>query len=154
MPRIRPVKGLVDSHEVEFLMVKRGREPGKGVWAFPGGGLRLGETVVDCADREMREETGLALLRDTGGKQALSLPQPFTCVDSITYDDSNRVMFHYAIVEVAALPEDPNKVPVAGDDADEIQWMTTQEMVALLPDGKVAPGCPGVADLAISTFHL
>ncbi len=33
----------------------------QGCWTFPGGGLELGETMVECAIREMMEETGIAI---------------------------------------------------------------------------------------------
>ncbi len=40
-------------------MIKRGNEPGKGLWAVPGGKLRIGETLKAGARREASEETGL-----------------------------------------------------------------------------------------------
>lgn len=44
------------------LLVERGRAPGKGLWAVPGGFLEPRERVLQGAIRELREETGLALL--------------------------------------------------------------------------------------------
>lgn len=41
--------------------MKRGRPPGEGLWAVPGGKVRLGESMRETARREGREETGLDL---------------------------------------------------------------------------------------------
>ncbi|GAA4964132.1 NUDIX domain-containing protein [Yinghuangia aomiensis] len=38
------------------LLVRRGDS---GNWVLPGGGMELGESLVGCAVREVREETGL-----------------------------------------------------------------------------------------------
>ena len=42
-----------------LLLVKRGREPSRGLHAFPGGRVEPGETNEEAARRELFEETGL-----------------------------------------------------------------------------------------------
>lgn len=50
-----------DGRELKVLLIERGVEPYRGMWAFPGGFLRMDETAEECAARELREETGLVL---------------------------------------------------------------------------------------------
>jgi 8-oxo-dGTP diphosphatase len=42
-----------------LLLVLRAHEPAQGTWSLPGGRLEPGETAVQAAKREVREETGL-----------------------------------------------------------------------------------------------
>ena len=51
--------GVVIIEEGRLLLIKRGNEPGKGLWAVPGGKVRIGETLEAAARREASEETGL-----------------------------------------------------------------------------------------------
>ena len=43
----------------EIILIRRGIEPGKGLWAQPGGFLEVDETVNQAAIRETLEETRL-----------------------------------------------------------------------------------------------
>jgi ADP-ribose pyrophosphatase YjhB (NUDIX family) len=45
----------------EIVLIRRGIEPGKGLWAQPGGFLEVDETVHEAAIRETHEETGLLI---------------------------------------------------------------------------------------------
>jgi ADP-ribose pyrophosphatase YjhB (NUDIX family) len=42
-----------------LLLVERLHEPGRGLWAVPGGRVGWGERLTDAVRREVREETGL-----------------------------------------------------------------------------------------------
>lgn len=50
-----------DGRDLKVLLIRRGVEPYKDMWAFPGGFMRMDETAEQCAVRELREETGLVL---------------------------------------------------------------------------------------------
>ena len=43
----------------ELLFVQRSVEPRRGMWTFPGGFIETGETTVEAALRELKEETNL-----------------------------------------------------------------------------------------------
>ncbi|MBR5655993.1 MAG: NUDIX hydrolase [Prevotella sp.] len=49
-----------DGSRLKILLIKRGFEPFKGRWAFPGGFLEMGESAEEGVLRELEEETGLS----------------------------------------------------------------------------------------------
>jgi 8-oxo-dGTP diphosphatase len=49
--------------ELKILLIKRGDEPYKEKWAFPGGFVNENETVEDAAKRELKEETAITDLQ-------------------------------------------------------------------------------------------
>jgi len=55
------VGAVVTDGRGRLLMIKRGHEPGAGLWSIPGGRIEPGETDTEALVREMFEETGLAV---------------------------------------------------------------------------------------------
>ncbi|KAL0041635.1 hypothetical protein WJX79_010229 [Trebouxia sp. C0005] len=121
----------------EVLLIKRGKAPSKGLWSFPGGSQELGETLVECAIRESKEETGLVLKNDTNSAVAqgglafsknLQVPTPFAAADVISRDAAQKIEYHYTIVEVAAVLENSSIVAKAASDVDDIKWVPVSSL--------------------------
>ena len=104
--------------KLKVLLVRRGGEPYKGQWAFPGGFLKMDETAEQGARRELREETGLV-------PSAIGQLGVFSDVDR---DPRERVITiaWYALVK-------PSEV-VGGDDADEAAWFPVDALPPLAFD--------------------
>jgi 8-oxo-dGTP diphosphatase len=111
----------------ELLLVRRGRAPSKGFYAFPGGRVEPGETLEDAARRELLEETGLAvgMLRRVGQFSIQSESEPETPVFLLHVFSAD-----YLAGEAAA-----------GDDADAVGWFGLEAMAAI----PVLPSVLGVA---------
>lgn len=121
-----PVKHATVDAVVEqsghILLVKRRSEPGKGLWALPGGHLNEYERQLDGAIRELREETKIkvpeAVLRGS-------------IVAHETFDDPYRSTlgrvitkaYHFKLADDVTLP----KVKGA-DDAIKAQWIPISEL--------------------------
>ena len=117
----RPVVGVgaVVWRDGRVLLIRRGKPPRAGQWSLPGGAQELGETVLEAARREVREETGLEL----------ACVELLTVVDSITRDERGAVRWHYTLVDVVA--EAAAGEPRPGSDAAEVGWFTPDELDGL-----------------------
>jgi 8-oxo-dGTP diphosphatase len=98
---VRCVGGIVHDAAGRLLLIKRGNEPGRGLWAVPGGRVEPGETDKEAVVREIFEETGLDVI-------------PGTLAGSV-------MIGPFAINDyVCALAGGTLK---AGDDATEVRWV-------------------------------
>ena len=111
--------GAVVFKDNKVLLVKRGDPPSKGVWAIPGGSVELGETLKEAAEREILEETGIVI----------KAGDPCYSFESIHRDDSDRVRFHYYIVDLEATYISGEPTP--GDDAQDAGWISRELLCRL-----------------------
>jgi len=56
------VAGTIITIDDEIVLLRRGIEPAMGQWVFPGGYVDRGESVMDAAIRETREESDLEVV--------------------------------------------------------------------------------------------
>ena len=108
----------VRNNQTYVLLIRRGNEPYKGYWAFPGGFLNMDETVARCAERELEEETGIRL---TGMRLA-------GIYSDVNRDPRGRVITA-AYTAMTDMPE-----AHAGDDADETRWWSLSDLPRLAFD--------------------
>jgi ADP-ribose pyrophosphatase len=116
-PRVAVGALVVESGKL--LMICRGKAPNPGVWAIPGGGLEIAETLQQAAEREVFEETGLKVRAG----------EPFYAFEIIEKDDEGRVRFHYVVIDLKADLLGGELCP--GDDAEDVGWVSTAEMAKL-----------------------
>ena len=114
LPRV--AVGAVVLKDNRVLLVRRAKPPAQGLWAIPGGSVELGETLQQAAEREILEETGITI-------QANKTVYTF---DLIEKDENNRIRFHYVIVDLMA--DYISGKPLPGDDADEVRWVSSEEL--------------------------
>lgn len=99
------------------LLVKRGREPSRGSYAFPGGRIESGESAEEAVRRELREETGL----DVGD-----------LVPVREYLIGGRKDGQDLRYRLMVFSGDHNGGEAqAGDDADEADWFDIEAMRVL-----------------------
>ena len=55
------LRNFAPAATAEVLLIRRAKQPSRGLLCFPGGRLEWGETLAACAAREVREETGVAI---------------------------------------------------------------------------------------------
>jgi ADP-ribose pyrophosphatase len=111
--------GAVVFRDNAVLLVKRGKPPGEGRWAIPGGSVRLGERLTAAAERELLEETGVTV---KAGKPVLTF-------ETIRKDAAGRVAYHYIIIDLEAVYVAGE--PKAADDAADARWVTSAEFPKL-----------------------
>lgn len=105
------------------LMIRRRAEPGKGLWALPGGYVNANtdKSVEDAAIRELREETGIKVpapvLRGSIVRSRV--------FDAIDRSPRGRIITHAFYIQ---LPDGDLPRVKGSDDADKARWVPIAEV--------------------------
>jgi bifunctional NMN adenylyltransferase/nudix hydrolase len=111
-------------HSGHVLLVRRRAEPGKGLWAFPGGFVDKNENLQSAVIRELHEETRLkvaapVLRGSIKSREVFDHPERSLRGRTITHA-------YYFEFPSGELP--PVK---GGDDAEHAQWIPTSEAMEM-----------------------
>ncbi len=110
----------LDEEDLKILLIQRDIAPFEGEWALPGGFIRVGESLDDCARRELAEETGL---KNVFLEQLYSFGKP---------DRDPRE--HVVTVAYFALVNLIEHAPQAATDARNAAWFALDDLPELAFD--------------------
>jgi 8-oxo-dGTP diphosphatase len=92
-----------------LLLIRRGNDPGRGLWSVPGGRVEPGESDAEAVVREMAEETGLVV-------------EPGTLVGTVRRGPYLIADYRCAVVGGTLR---------AGDDATDARWCDAATLASL-----------------------
>ena len=104
--------GVVLVRDGKVLLAKRQGSHGDNTWASAGGHLEFGETLEDCARREVLEEFGVYVHRMT-----------FLCVSNIIAYDHHYLDFEFLGDIASQLPEIREQ-----DSFTNLQWFPLTDL--------------------------
>ncbi|MFZ9332084.1 MAG: NUDIX hydrolase [Chitinophagaceae bacterium] len=117
--QIEAAGGMVLNGKGELLMMFR-----RGKWDMPKGKLDEGETIKECALREVREETGLTHLKV--GRKLQVTYHTYAIKGKNIIKPSHWYFMKY----------DGNEVPIpqTEEDITEVRWVNKKEAAKLIDD--------------------
>lgn len=109
--------GVVENEKAELLLIFR-----KGYWDLPKGKLDEGETIAECAVREVKEETGLQHI------------EPGKLIDTTLHqyeENGDRITKKTYWYKMKASSDD-ELIAQTVEDIQEIRWVSRNELEAYL----------------------
>jgi 8-oxo-dGTP diphosphatase len=120
--------GAVVARDGALLLVRHQKPDRDPYWVLPGGRLEPGETIPECAEREILEETGLS-----ASFEGVLFVSEFLREGRHTVDITVRMAPEGD--EEAVLGSDPELAPGSEPTLRELRWVKADELreIELLP---------------------
>jgi len=106
----------------QVLLIQRGHEPFKGMWAIPGGFLEMDEELEEGAARELEEETNVDI--------PIRYLKQVCAVGRKNRDPRGRIV---SVVYTVVVEREDHYI-CAGDDAEEVAWYRIDALPELAAD--------------------
>lgn len=118
---LRSVAGVIIKKQETYLIVRKPRK--NHAWQFPQGGVDTGETDLQAAQRELREECGNQL-------QAVFRPTPAGAYQYLFPDDFKRHQEHIKGANITFFQAQyvSGAVQIDGKEIIEHQWVTKENL--------------------------
>lgn len=102
------VAGIVKNNNYGILLGRRGKDPNRGLYVLPGGGVEDGESLEQAFQRELREETGVEIQPTVGYSR---------------WQDATVIELEDRIILVAVAYTTPEKeIITSGSDLYDVAW--------------------------------
>lgn len=99
----------------KVLLGKRAGKNGKGCWCSPGGHLEFGESAIEAAKRELREETGVEA-------------QNISFIHVLNDPHCDNYLYHYIAINFLVDEWTGDPVVTEPDKFDEWKWFSVDEL--------------------------
>ncbi len=113
---VEVVTGVFIKRNNQVLVV---RSPKWNTWVIPGGHVDPGETILDCACREAKEETGLDV-------KPIKIIRSGELIGSPEFHRKCHLIFFHCLVKPIT-----TKVKLDNDELVEYRWITLEEGLSL-----------------------
>ena len=127
-----------DGKDLNVLLIERGNDPDKGMWALPGGFLiEKDKDAKSCVMRELKEETSLKLksTKENESKEVNWEDVPVKEVGTFSKKDRDKRERVITIAFTALIKKDDYEIQ-AGTDAKNVGWFKINELPKLAFDHK------------------
>jgi ADP-ribose pyrophosphatase YjhB (NUDIX family) len=105
-----------------ILLGQRNKDPNRGLWVLPGGGVQFGETLADTLAREIAEEAAIEIV----------VEDVFNVCEIVNPPEEHRI-----IVYLNARHHRGN--PTASSDLSDVRFFAPEELRAMSRDGLISP---------------